>query len=331
MRRTSLRQNRAGLGVTSRPDAPAMGISSSATGDDIMSLYAGLQISETCVKLGIVSAGGALMNRAAISFSPGSPDEAASLCACLVRDHCPEAAGVGIAVTGRVDGRRGEVSAPSLGWARAPIGRLLEARFGRAPLLFNDAECALYAEWRLGVCRSIRDVLYLSVGSSVGSALLVRGKPYRGADNMGLEIGHMTTHAGGEPCPCGRNGCFERYASQTALERLAGGLEAGQVIARAQAGEPLMAAAFHRYLDELCVGLSSLIALFHPQMTVLGGALSHAGPYLLGSVRRHMQLPGMMSRGEPVPRIELSVLGSDAALIGAALMALERSPANPNP
>lgn len=119
----------------------------------------------------------------------------------------------------------------------------------------------------------------------------------------------MTTHAGGEPCPCGRNGCFERYASQTALERLAGGLEAGQVIARAQAGEPLMAAAFHRYLDELCVGLSSLIALFHPQMTVLGGALSHAGPYLLGSVRRHMQLPGMMSRGEPVPRIELSVLG----------------------
>ena len=92
-----------------------------------------------------------------------------------------------------------------------------------------------------------------------------------------------------------------------------------------------MAAAFHRYLDELCVGLSSLIALFHPQMTVLGGALSHAGPYLLGSVRRHMQLPGMMSRGEPVPRIELSVLGSDAALIGAALMALERSPVNPNP
>lgn len=296
-----------------------------------MNLYAGLQISETCVKLGIVSTGGELANRAAAPLPPGGPEEAAGLCARLVRDHCPKAAGVGIAFSGRVDSRRGEVSAVSLGWAHAPMGRLLEARFGYAPLLFSDAECALHAEWRLGVCRAMRDVLCLSLGTCVGGALLVRGRPYRGADNLGLEVGHMTTHAGGEPCPCGRNGCFERYASQTALERMAGGLEAGQVIARAQAGEPLMAAAFHRYLDELCVGLSSLIAIFHPQMTVLGGALSHAGPYLLGSVRRHMQQPGTMSKGEAVPRIELSVLGSDAALIGAALLAGERTPATPNP
>ena len=287
-------------------------------------LYAGIDIGGTTVKLGAVSADGRLMRRASAPTPVGDPRALAALCARLVAEHCPEAAGVGVACAGRVNLQTGEISASNLNWVRAPFARLLKERLGFAPALDNDVQAALYGEWKAGACKGLSDVLHVALGTGIGGALILRGRPYRGPDNMGGEIGHMVTHAQGDPCPCGRSGCFERYASAKALERAAGGLNARAVFSRAQAGDPQMRGVLDRYIEELCVGLSNLNALFHPQVTLIGGGLSYAGPALLGAIRRCLGSTGALSAGETVPLVELAALAGDAGVIGAALMAADR-------
>ena len=287
-------------------------------------LYAGLDIGGTSVKLGVVGAAGQLLRRASAPTPIGDPSAMAALCARLVQENCPEAAGVGVACAGRVDRRTGEVTASNLSWVRAPFAALLKERLGHAPALDNDVQTALYGEWRAGACKGYTDVLYVALGTGIGGGMILRGKPYRGPDNMGGEIGHMVTHAQGDPCPCGRSGCFERYASAKALERMSGGMDARSVFARAQAGDPAMNELLNRYIGELCIGLSNLHALFHPQMTLIGGGLSYAGPFLLDAIRRGLNAPGVLPVDAPTPRVELAALAGDAGVIGAAMMAIDR-------
>ena len=156
---------------------------------------------------------------------------------------------------------------------------------------------------------------------------------------MGSEIGHMLVVAGGELCTCGNRGCWERYASATALIRwgtesakehpegaLAQAVKgdvskitAKDVIDLAKAGDPDCAAIFDKYIYYLCAGLVSIINLYDPEVIVLGGGVSAAGDFLLNAVRK--KLPEMVFyKTMPYARIELATLGNDAGIIGAAML-----------
>jgi len=156
---------------------------------------------------------------------------------------------------------------------------------------------------------------------------------------VGSEIGHMITVLDGEECTCGNKGCWERYASATAIIRMGrkaaeenpeceiaksvnGDLDAitaKTVIDVAKAGDAVAVKVFDNYVYHLCAGLVNIINFMDPEVIVLGGGVSHAGQFLLDAIRA--KLPSMIFyKTMPYARIELAVLGNDAGIIGAAML-----------
>lgn len=232
-----------------------------------------------------------------------------------------EKAGVGSA--GRVNLQTGTVTASNLSLREALLKGLLEKKLGVPVRIDNDAQVALLAEWTRGACVGAGTVAYLTIGTGVGGALIVNGSPFRGPDNTGGELGHMITHAEGEPCPCGMRGCFERYASAQALSRMTGGrMDPPEILSRARAGDEYCKSVFGSYLRELGYGIVTIMRVFSPELIVIGGGLSRAGEYLRASLAESLEREmGAMGK-KAAPRLRLAMHDNDAGIIGAAALAI---------
>lgn len=171
-------------------------------------------------------------------------------------------------------------------------------------MIDNDAEAALAAETLPGgSCFGLESAVYLTLGTGIGGALLINGRPWRGHDNAAAELGHFVTHAGGLKCACGMNGCFEMYASAGALTRLAGGVRARTVIDRARDGDADMLAVLDAYAREIAIGLCSLYMIFRPQAIVLGGRHQRGGRNAArGHSEKRFPTPTTSPRRQPAPR-----------------------------
>ena len=195
------------------------------------------------------------------------------------------------------------------------------------------------AESVKGVSAGCSDSVFVTLGTGVGGGVVMNGKVFSGSHGVATEIGHMVTVDGGELCSCGKRGCWERYASATALIRegrklcaekpecaLMKAVEnditkitAKDVIDLARDGDPDCAPIFDNYVHHLAVGLANLINVYDPEVFVLGGGVSHAGEFLLDAVRE--KLPGMVFfKTMPYARVELAKLTNDAGIIGAAML-----------
>jgi glucokinase len=250
---------------------------------------------------------------------------------------------VGVGAPGMVD-RDGTLRfAPNLpGAAGSDLHRLISARISEAVICVeNDANCAALAEQTLGALRGVREGLIVTLGTGIGGGLVVDGTIRTGRWGFAGEIGHMIVDPSGPPCPCGRRGCWERYASGGGLGRLAREAAfAGRlphVVARAGGdpenvhGEDITLAAVGGdegalgVLAELgwwvALGLANLVTMTDPERCVLGGGLAEAGDLLLEPTR---QAFAELVEGASVrPGIEITgaVLGERAGGIGAALVA----------
>ena len=196
--------------------------------------------------------------------------------------------------------------------------------------LGNDANCAALGE---AAVSGADDLLLVTLGTGVGGGIVSGGKLIVGAHGGAGEIGHMCLHAGGRACPCGKRGCFEQYASASALTAAAEAAAAahpdsllaayakdgmdGNVFFRAIAdGCPAAAAVLDAYLTDLAAGLESLQSIFDPAVIVLAGGITEAGDALLA--------PLMQKLGADFP-LKLSSLRSDAGVIGAAALGREEA------
>jgi glucokinase len=204
----------------------------------------------------------------------------------------------------------------------------------------NDANAAAWGEFQFGAGHDVDDLLLVTVGTGVGGGVVLDGSLYRGAFGVGAEIGHMRVVPDGIRCGCGNRGCFEMYASGTALVRearaaaAAGSLLAADLVERAGGDPggisgPLITeaardgdtfalehlAGLGHWLGE---GIASLTAVLDPAVVVIGGGVSAAGDLLLEPVRRAFaaQLTGRGHR--PMLEIRAARLGNRAGLIGAA-------------
>ena len=206
----------------------------------------------------------------------------------------------------------------------------------------NDATVAGYAESIAGVSKGTKSSVFITLGTGVGGGIVINGKPYSGVHGIGSEIGHMIIKMDGEPCTCGNKGCFERYASATAIIREAkravekhpestilarcGGdaekINAKIVIDCAKAGDETAKQVFDEYVKGLAHGIVSLFNVLDPEVIVLGGGVSMAGEYLLDAVREAVR-PLVFFKTLPYPSIQLAQLGADAGIIGAALLGRE--------
>lgn len=252
-------------------------------------------------------------------------------------------AAVGIGVPGMVDRRGWLRVAPNLPAAsgadlRSMVGAALP---GRAVRIENDANCAVVAEHRLGAAQDASDVLLVTLGTGIGGGIVSAGALLGGAEGFAGEVGHMVIDPEGPPCPCGRRGCWERYASGSGLGRLArdaaiaghlsevvhavGGdperVRGEDVSAAAARGDAAALAVFEELGYWVAVGLANLVAILDPSCVVIGGGLGEAGEILLVPTRRafHGAVEGGSER--PAIAIRAAWFGDRAGAVGAALLA----------
>lgn len=294
-----------------------------------------------------VDAGGTIVHQRRAATPSGAEAVVAVLAEMVdeLRRHVDDVVAVGVGVPGLVDGRGTLRFAPNLpGVVELDLRRLLAVATGLAVRVDNDATCALRAEHRLGGARGTGDAVLVTLGTGIGGGLLVANRLARGAAGFAGEVGHMVVEAGGRECTCGRRGCWERYASGSALGRmateavvagdgrrlvtLAGGeaeAVAGEhVVAAAAEGDPVAVVVMERFAGWVALGLANLVHVLDVERCVIGGGLAAAGDIMLAPVRVALSRLVMAPDHRPPVHVVAAELGERAGAIGAALLAAER-------
>ncbi len=310
----------------------------------------GIDIGGTKVAAGVVAPDGTVLATARRASSGLSVEETEDAIAGVVGELAAgrDVVGVGIGAAGWFD-RAGDVVlfSPHLAWRNSGLRRELAARLGRPLWVGNDANAAAWAEYRYGAARGADLALVVTLGTGIGGGIVLDGRLQLGSHGVAGEWGHMRVVPDGRLCACGNRGCWERYASGTALaqtarevartspaaaggllERVAGDPEAltGEVVAATAAdGDPLALELVTEVGQWLGQGIADLAAILDPEVVVIGGGVSLLGEMLLGPARARLDhaLPGRGFR--PGPRLVVAELGPEAGLIGAADLAMSLS------
>lgn len=231
---------------------------------------------------------------------------------------------VGVGVPGLVS-RAGVLrAAPNLdGIADLDVAGMLSDRLARSVIVDNDATCALVAEWSIGSGHGIDDLVLVTLGTGIGGGLVLGGDVRRGANGFAGEFGHMMVDPDGLPCPCGRRGCWERYASGSALGLFAdeGGFAGGpEVLAAARSGDTAAVEIVDRFSSWVAVGLAGLANAVDPEVIVIGGGLVRDANVFFPGVERHFVTALYSADRRSLPELRLATLGERAGAIGAAML-----------
>lgn len=247
-----------------------------------------------------------------------------------------DCASIGVGTPGTCDPERGVVvRAYNLNWFDVPVCAMLTAHFGLPARLSNDANCAALAETVAGAAVGCRNMMLITLGTGVGGGIIVDGRIVSGLGGAGGEPGHSLLVLDGEPCTCGRRGCWEVYASATALIRQ--GREAAaahptsllnrypeltgrDVFDAADAGDETAQAVLERYYVYVAAGITDLVNILSPEMVLIGGGISRQGERLLRPIRRYVAANCFGGENRPQPVIQAAQLGNEAGIIGAAAL-----------
>jgi glucokinase len=205
------------------------------------------------------------------------------------------------------------------------------ARFLQVPLwIDNEANLAAFGEYRCGTGRGVRHLIHITLGTGVGSGIIIDGRILRGRCGFAAEMGHMTVHPDGVRCRCGSQGCLETEASARAivenyrqLTRSATSATAEDIAARARKGEDAARRSFERAGFYLGVGLGIALNLFNPEKIVLGGGVMESGDLILPSAIAEAGRRAYKA-SFACATIEKAALGNDAGFIGAAAWVRDR-------
>lgn len=245
--------------------------------------------------------------------------------------------GVGVGCPGIVDNKCGIIKHLSnIGMTNYPLRERLSQVFKTRINIENDANAAALGEYkRYG--ENSNSFIFVTLGTGIGGGIIIDGKIYSGFNGAGAEIGHMKIEINGIPCPCGCDGCWEQYASVTALIRNTKEAmdknpqsmmhkwvkENGKVSGRtafecAKAGDETAKEVVDNYIKYLATGLISIINVFQPERIVIGGGISKEGDYLLNPIKQIVYDCKYNNYVEKT-KIEIARLFNDAGIIGAAL------------
>ncbi|MEZ5216334.1 MAG: ROK family protein [Ilumatobacteraceae bacterium] len=222
------------------------------------------------------------------------------------------------------------------------VGERLRSRLGQPVVIDNDATCALAAEWQFGAAKGETDVVMVTLGTGIGGALVAGDRLIRGVNGFTGEIGHMVVDPAGPPCPCGRAGCWERYASGSGLARLAREAAAGgrlthmvsmvggdpeavrgeHVRDAALAGDPEALQVVDQFGRWVALGLVNLTNVIDPGAFVLGGGLAQNGELYLEPIRRWFSELLYAPELRPHPSLRFAAFAEYAGAMGAAVLPL---------
>lgn len=250
-----------------------------------------------------------------------------------------EVKSIGIGSPGSIDSENGIVLyANNLKFNNAPIADELRKHIDLPVHIENDANAAAYGEFAVNG-KGAKHFVFVTLGTGVGGGIIINGKLYTGFNGIGGELGHMTLVHGGKMCSCGNPGCWEAYASVTALisqtkeaiEKNPDSLmvklaqEKGEVSGRtafeaAKAGDAAGKAVVDQYIEYVASGVMNIINIFQPERLVIGGGISKEGEYLLAPIREYCEKYGYNKISKRTD-IQIATLFNDAGIIGAALAA----------
>lgn len=312
----------------------------------------GLDVGGTKIAAGIVTGTGRILHRAVVPTP--RPADAAVLRRTLtelaveLKTSFPGVVAVGVGAAGMIDWPSGHIRwAPNSTYRDLPLQQALAHDVGLPALVENDANAAAWAERRAGAGAGHRNVIVLTVGTGIGGGIIIDGRLHRGHTGIGAEVGHLiVAPEGGHLCGCGVTGCLEAMASGTALGRAgraaatadpagmlatiaghADSVTGETVFAAAGRGDPVARGLFDQLGYWLGAGIASLVNLFDPEIVILTGGLITTGDLLLAPTRNSFERFVFAPQRRTLPAIIPARLGTDAGLIGAALLALDRQPA----
>jgi glucokinase len=291
-------------------------------------LVAGLDLGGTKISAAIVDAGGAVLHRVKQPVVRTGFRESVLQIGSLFREleaasavAAGQIAGIGVCIPGIYFASTGNAWAPNLwGWEQVPLQKALdEALPARITIDSDRAACVLGEQW-LGAAHGLSDVVFLAIGTGIGAGILTGGQLCRGTGDIAGSVGWFALN----PCKkesYKRTGCFEAEAAGPAVARRAGAADTRAVVEAARRGDAAALAVLEETACWIGMGVANLISLLNPEMVILGGGFMQAGDLLLNTVRREA-----LEWAQPIAatqvRIELSKLGEDAGLLGAARLAL---------
>jgi glucokinase len=309
-------------------------------------LSIGVDIGGTKIFAGVVDEGGTILASALRATAKRDANAVLSqvtdLIAELRAEHSVAAIGLGIAA-GVSNDRSHVYFAPNLVWADVSVGDIIQSATGLPVVVENDGSAAAWGEYRFGAGRDVQDCLVITLGTGIGAGHVVDGVVVRGAHGLANEVGHMNVIPEGRPCGCGRRGCWEQYASGSALVRLARELAAEHrtratvlldkgdgtpegilgehVAAAARAGDGVARQAFAEFGVWVGRGLADLAAIIDPELIVIGGGVSDAADLFISDAQAVVQERIFGGRSRPMPVIRLATTGNAAGVVGAADLA----------
>lgn len=244
---------------------------------------------------------------------------------------------LGVGAPGTCDVKNGVVyRSYSMNWTNLPLAQMLGEYFPIPVFVDNDANCAALAEVKAGAARGKENIVLVTLGTGIGSGIVLGGKIYSGLKGNGAEMGHMMLHLEGtEVCFCGRKGCWDSFASATALVHQAEAAAAAHpesalnrvekidgksVFDAADKGDGVAQAVIEQYCQYLAIGVSNIVNALAPEMILIGGGISRQGDRILEPVRRYVAENCFDKRPEALPEIMPAQMGNEAGIVGAAAL-----------
>jgi len=307
----------------------------------------GIDIGGTNIKIGLVDAQGQIVASSSVATEAWQGSSAViertaeavlELLSArkLKLDDC---VGIGIGCPGTVNAGEGLiVYSNNLAWKNVEIIKELQHYIPLPAVVENDADCAAVGEWKAGSGQGCRNMVMLTIGTGLGSGIIINGRLFTGGSYGGAEIGHWVLVHDGEPCTCGQRGCLEAYVSASALRRegiraaqmvqssllneLCGGtlehMSAKLVFEAADAGDEAAKEIVEKYIHMLGDVVTSVTNVFRPEKIILGGGVCDQGTVLTDPLNDYVRQHAFGRTYVPVPEIERAVLGNQAGIIGAA-------------
>lgn len=300
----------------------------------------GLDLGGSSIKYGLVSNEGTIVKEGKI---PSCADESAEkiigqlLFAVdsvmqYAKENKLQVCGIGIGTPGIVDEKNGIVlgGAENLAdWENINLAEIIKGHSGLDTYVNNDANVMGLAEARFGAAKGCTDVVFLTVGTGIGGAVIIDGKLYGGYKNRGTELGHVPFIANGEPCACGSVGCLETYASAAVMvkryEKMyeerhqspCADVDGEHIVSLYKSGDETAIAAIDENCSFLGHAVAGFINIFSPQKVIIGGGLTDAGEFYIDKIREAAKRY-VMSDCAVNTVIERAVLGNKAGFMGAA-------------
>lgn len=288
-----------------------------------------LDIGGTAIKIGLINKNGEIIERREVPTLAKEGGEALmnKILKLIGEYGCIDR--IAVSASGQVDPQEGKIIFATdniPGWTGMEIKKRIEERYNIATVVENDVNAAAIGEAYYGAAEGFENFLCLTYGTGIGGAIVEKGEIYRGCFNSAGEFGHIITHANGKDCTCGSKGCYEVYASTTALVREAKeklaieNVNGKKIFQYLSQGNDEVKEIVDNWLNEIIIGLVSFVHIFNPSLIVLGGGIMSQN-YIIEYLRKHLA-KSVMPNFRKVKLVQAR-LGNDAGILGAAHIAMK--------